>query len=385
MNIRRPRHPPGRPTRCIRQPALAKSRRTHSERLTWLTPRAFIARSAEGLGKGVSQLKRVLVIGSLSLGIIFAAQAEAACPQGQEVFTSCRIEGRNTEVFVCHDDEFATYSYGTIGQPPDLFLSETIENVDFRPWSGLGKAILESVVFYNLGYSYEVVGGFDRPFSEDEMERENRHFGWIEIAQYGNRLGRLECVPETVTYGFGGGLYDAKLATRQDWDDQSGSWVSVLDQVMSPPALREHVDQGIVKDCLRASEFGFDGVQMGDPLEMLGKLASPEATDAPASSRPQMDRMTVPGLRIDIRQDKVVGMVATSRDWDTPTGLRVGLSRGEVTGILGHAPRGQAGDGSDIHVRVCPDPQGGAPEWHAVIGFGQDDRVQEIGFASAAP
>ncbi|MDX5401998.1 MAG: hypothetical protein LPK02_06560, partial [Rhodobacterales bacterium] len=203
-------------------------------------------------------MKHVLMSGSLCAGIMFVAEAGAACLQGQEVFASCQIKGRNTEVFVCHDDQIATYSYGPIGQAPDLLLSETILNVDFRPWSGLGKAIAESVVFYNQGYSYEVVGGFDRPFSDEEIQREDWHFGWIEIAHYGKTLGRLDCLPETVSYAYGGGLYDAKLAARQEWDEQSGAWVSVLDQTVPPPALMAHAYQGNVQDCLPASEFRFD-------------------------------------------------------------------------------------------------------------------------------
>lgn len=330
-------------------------------------------------------MKRFLVIGNLCLGIIYATQAGASCSQGQDVFTSCRIEGRNTEVFVCHDDQSASYSYGSIGQAPDLILSETIANLDFRPWSGLGKAIVESVIFYNQGYSYEVVGGFDRPFSDEEMLREEWHFGWIEIAQNGKTLGRLDCVPETVTFAFGGGLYDAKLAARQEWDERTQSWVSVLDQTTRPPVLMEDVHQGIVQDCLPASEFRFDGVRMDDPLEKLGKLGSPEATDEIAFSGHPMDRMTVPGLLIDIQHHKVIGMVSTSSDWDTPSGLRVGLSRDEVIGILGRVPRGQADKGHEISAPVCRDTQQTAITWYALIGFGQDDRVLNIRFASRAP
>ena len=330
-------------------------------------------------------MKRFLVIGNLCFGIIFAAEAGAACSQGQDVFTSCRIEGRNTQVFVCHDDRFATYSYGSIGRAPDLILSETIVNLDFRPWSGLGKAIVESVIFYNQGYSYEVVGGFDRPFSDEEMQREDWHFGWIEIALNGKTLGRLDCVPETVTYAFGGGLYDAKLAARQEWNEQSRSWVSVLDQIMPPPVLMEHVYQGIVEDCLPASEFRFDGVRMGDPLEKLGKLGSPETTGEIAFSGHPMDRMTVSGLHIDILHDKVIGMVSASPDWDTPSGLRVGLSRDEVIGILGRMPGGQADNAQQISSRVCLGPWDATVAWHAVIGFGPDDRVQNISFATLAP
>lgn len=334
--------------------------------------------------KRVWQVKRCLGFLHLFLGIAIASEAGADCPQGQDVFTSCRIEGRNTEVFVCHDDQIATYSYGPVGEVPDLFLSETIAELDFRPWSGVGKAIAESVVFYNQSYSYEVVGGFDRPFSDEEMQREDWHFGWIEIAQNGKKLSRLACVADTVAFAFGGGLYDAKLAARQEWDERSQSWVSVVGQPMSP-IMTERLNSGGVADCLPASEFRFDGVLMGDPIGKLGKLGSPEPTEEIAFSGQQIDRMTVPGLQIDFLNDVVIGMASTSSDWDTPSGLRVGLTRGDVSRILGQVPSGQSGDAREIFYYACLDAQDPTAEWYVVIGFGHDNRVQNISFGTVAP
>jgi hypothetical protein len=90
------------------------------------------------------RLGQYLGVCLVCLGVFLTSKAQAGCAPGQEPFTSCQIEGRDTEVFVCFDDNVATYSYGPIGGSPELFLSETIAQVDFQPWSGLGTAISEA-------------------------------------------------------------------------------------------------------------------------------------------------------------------------------------------------------------------------------------------------
>ena len=307
---------------------------------------------------------------------------QAGCPAGQEPFTSCQIEGRNTEVFVCFDDQVATYSYGPVGGTPDLFLSEPVEHVDYEPWSGLGKAISESVTFYNGDFAYDVGGGFDRPFSEKEMQKPIRRFGWVEVTQSGEIAARLECIPETVSYGFGGGILDIKVAAGQSWDPSSFTWVS--DSIVPPitPLLLESHLYQTVEDCLPVSEFSLNGVSMGSPLDTLGKLGSPETVTDPFGSGELIDRMVLVGANIDIFQDKVYGMSTTSPGWDTPSGLRVGLTRGEVIRILGRVPSGYSATSDRYYTHVCSDVPDTEDEWGILIEFGQDKRVSSISFVS---
>ena len=309
--------------------------------------------------------------------------ARAGCLNDQYAFTSCQIAGRNTEVFVCYDDQIATYSYGPRGEAPDLFLSETIENVDFEAWSGSGSAIHETVTFYNEGFSYSVGGGFERPFSDAEMALGGRHFGWLEVAQNGEVLSRLECVPETVTYGFGAGIYDAKVAAGLNWDDYSKTWVPAAPA--GRPILRMETQLRDGGDCLPATEFNFGDVAMGDPVELLGKLGSPEASGVFTLGGQEIDRMTITGMNIDIFQNVVIGMTATSASWKMPSGLRVGLTRGGVIQILGRVPNGEAPTSDRFSALVCLDDQDALPEWYAVFSFGQDKRVESISFASLSP
>ncbi|MGB7240663.1 MAG: hypothetical protein WBC93_01075 [Sulfitobacter sp.] len=317
-----------------------------------------------------------------SYGILLGTMAQADCTAGQEAFTSCQIEGRNTEVFVCFDDQVATYSYGPIGGTPDLFLSEPIERVDFEPWSGLGKAISESVTFYNDDYAYDVGGGFDRPFSDEEMALPIRRFGWVEVTESGAIAAYLECIPETVSYGFGGGIHDIKVAAGQTWDSKSFTWVSDSIVPTVTPLIMESNLYETVQDCLPASEFSLNGVSMGDPLDALGKLGSPEMVTDPFGSGELIDRMVLVGANIDIFQNKVYGMSTTSPNWKTPSGLSVDLTRGEVIHILGRVPNGYNAASDRYYTHVCSDVQDAEDEWGMLIEFGQDKRVGSISFIS---
>ena len=333
-------------------------------------------------------MRQYLGFGVVTL-VFLTTGAYAGCPQGQEAFTSCRIEGRNTEVFVCYDDQVATYSYGPIGEAPELFLSEPIARVDFEPWSGVGKAISESVTFYNDDYSYEVVGGFERPFSEEEMLLENRHFGWLDVAQNGESLSRLECVAETVTYGFGPGIYDAKVAAGLEWDEDSRTWFPDLHHPTAlsagAPVLMENTHLGIVEDCLPSTEFKLGGIMMGDRVAMLSTLGAPEVREVITGGVFEIERFIYDGLRVDIFQGTVMEMETATLQWEMPSGLKVGLTRGEVISILGRVPNGGATTSQRFDSLVCVGDQDTSAEWYVVIAFGQDKRVQSISFSSLSP
>ena len=320
----------------------------------------------------------------LFAGTFWAAQAQAGCPQGQGAFTSCQIEGRNTEVFVCFDDHVATYSYGPIGGAPDLFLSEPVERVDFEPWSGSGVSIFESVTFYNGDYAYNVGGGFDRPFSVEDMQHEPRRFGWVEVTKNGEHVASLECIPETVSYGFGGGIYDLKVAAGLTWDPYSFTWVSDRTQPTASSILQETRVDSVIEYCLPASEFSLGGVRMGDPLSALGKLGSPETIYDPDGRGEAIDRMTLAGMDIDLFQDAVFAMSTTSPHWEMPSGLRVGMTRGEVIRLLGRVPDGHAATSQRFTAYVCSGTPVSDPEWTMVIDFGQDKRVSHIFIMSLA-
>lgn len=167
---------------------------------------------------------------SLFLCLLTATAVQADCALDQDHFSSCKIQGQEKWVFVCYNDDFVTYSYGPDGGPAELTISDTIADADYHPWSGVGRDIGESVTFHNDGYSYDVVMGFSRTESTQTDENGNfypevSHYGWISVALGAEEIARLACDPNKVSYGFGGGIYDVKVAQGYHWDNRARVWL----------------------------------------------------------------------------------------------------------------------------------------------------------------
>ncbi|MDE1130027.1 MAG: hypothetical protein OSA49_00555 [Ascidiaceihabitans sp.] len=334
-------------------------------------------------------MRHYFTAGLICFGVLCAGHAQAGCPQGQDAFTSCQIEGKDKEVFVCFDDEIATYRYGPKAGAADLFLSETIRDVDFVPWSGLGKTIYENVTFYNGDYSYDVFGGFDRPFSEEEMLLPIRRFGGIDVAKNGEHLARIECVPDTVTYGFGGGIYDAKVALGLEWDDYTATWRPSPNHPMAEPArgpiLKMGTELNGFEDCLPLKEHKLFGIHLGYQVGQLGKLVPPVVGQPIPGRGPEFERFMYDGLRMNTFQSKIIEMFATTPFWEMPSGIKVGSTRGEVIAILGRVPNGDVATARTFGARVCTDGEDGGFGPYVVIEFGHDKRVQAINLAASSP
>ena len=305
---------------------------------------------------------------------------------GQDAFTSCQIAGRNTEVFVCHDDQVATYRYGPIGGPTELLLSETVEAVDFEPWSGSGKAIHEQITFYNGDVSYEVGGGFDRPFSEEEMLLDTRRFGWINVAQNGEALSRLECIPETVTYGFGGGIYDQKVALGLVWDERSETWMPGPNRPTNRPVQAPLLSpESVIEECISNLEIKLGDIALGYHIADLAKLLPPVIGRQIEGLGPEFERFMYDGLRIDTFEGVITELETTSSFWWMPSGIMVGTTRGEVISILGRVPYGATAKSRVFGINACMHEEDAYPVWYVVIRFGHDKRVQSISLASSSP
>ena len=157
------------------------------------------------------------------------AAANAACGPDQQTFVSCQIADRGTILAVCFDAQMASYSYGPAGQP-ELTLQEPVFTLDYTPWPGVGGAIWEEVTFYNGPYSYTVLGGFDRPMDDADMENlAERQFGGVVVRKNGTTLVELTCEPATVDYAWGEGLWDAKQDAGLSWNTYERIWVELPD------------------------------------------------------------------------------------------------------------------------------------------------------------
>lgn len=122
---------------------------------------------------------------SLSLSLI-APAAWAQCQNGAELF-SCTFSHGKKAVNICQDGADYSYAYGRIGQVPDLFLLRGLDELDFTPWTGIGRYYGEDVRFFNKSVSYLISFSVDR-LSEDAVAE-----GQLSVHEEGNRLALLIC------------------------------------------------------------------------------------------------------------------------------------------------------------------------------------------------
>lgn len=168
-------------------------------------------------------MKRYILIWLVVAFGLATQESYADCAQGLIPFSSCDIVGRDASLDVCHGDFTVSYRYGKRGEVPELYLSEPIETVDYRPRDG--HALEGSITFYNDDYAYEVVSGFNSEFSDEGLS----HFGWITVLQEGDPLTRLECVQEAVGAVYGSDIYNLKIAAGLKWYGEERGWLPAPD------------------------------------------------------------------------------------------------------------------------------------------------------------
>ena len=218
------------------------------------------------------------------------------------------------------------------------------------------------------------------------MLQKIRRFGWIEIAQNGQSLGRLECIPDTVSYDFGGGIYDAKVAVGLVWDYYSETRLPDPKIQRAGPIqkslLMTGIYLGVIEECLPPAELKLGSIELGYSVADLSKLVPPVVGEVITSSVLEIERFMYEGLRMDAYQGKIIELQATSPFWGMPSGLKVGITHWEVISILGHVPSGADATSQKFGLIARLGNQDSYPVWYVVISFGQDKRVQSISFAS---
>lgn len=141
----------------------------------------------------------------LILPLIFCANAAwADCEPDKELFMACSFpNGKAVEV--CTDRNLVDYTFGRLGQRPELAISLAFQDgAEMVPWSGAGRSIWEAIRLTNDDVVYEVYGGFDRQLAADETKTlAEVFFGGILVEDInGNELAHLTCEPATVNYSY---------------------------------------------------------------------------------------------------------------------------------------------------------------------------------------
>lgn len=162
-----------------------------------------------------------LCLAALICGVGHPGYAE--CATGLDPFLTCEVGTQGKQLNVCFNSDVIVYSFGRSGDP-ELVLTETVADIDYTPWPGIGRAIYETVQFTNGGYQYTVVAGFDRMFGDEtEADHPDPFFGNVQVTHNGETLADLSCRRETAQAPWGG-LYDAKLGVGLEWDWHADEW-----------------------------------------------------------------------------------------------------------------------------------------------------------------
>lgn len=93
---------------------------------------------------------------------LFASTAQAGCYGSGTSLFHCTMSGGKKALDVCLQGGVATYSFGKIGQAPDLLLARKEVDVMMSPWNGIGRSIYEEIGFNNREFSYIIGYSMDR-------------------------------------------------------------------------------------------------------------------------------------------------------------------------------------------------------------------------------
>ncbi|WP_323766263.1 MULTISPECIES: hypothetical protein [Roseobacteraceae] len=159
---------------------------------------------------------RPLVLAALCL----PTAAAAACfgDAGTPLF-HCTVDGGETEIRVCLQDNAAYYAYGAPGRAPDIVFSRHVQDIHLTPWPGIGRTYWEEVAFANGPFEYRINHSFDR---NGELPAS----GLLTVTRDGLQIAELRCQTGGASVADFQPLFDAKEESGQCYDLGSRVWGS---------------------------------------------------------------------------------------------------------------------------------------------------------------
>lgn len=162
------------------------------------------------------------VVASVFLASLGSA-AIAECSSDQELYFSCSFSEGDKAIHVCENPGSVTYQFGPIGEEPELMLSETVQDVAYTPWSGIGSTIWEEVAFGNEGYRYVVYAALVRSFPQNETDDITvTPTGGITVFNGETEIANLRCDEGSAEFPWGTGIYEAKTSLGLCFDVSDG-------------------------------------------------------------------------------------------------------------------------------------------------------------------
>lgn len=155
------------------------------------------------------------------------AQAIATCADTATPIFTCTLKQATKQVEVCLQNDGFSYAYGSPGQAPELTLTALITDGVYRPWSGFGRSIWESLTLRNNEYAYEVGMSFDKIIS---VEGGDSLSGGIDVQKHqpGGKveyLVYLECDKGSLSFNTDL-VYQAYEDAGLCWDYSDFHWKS---------------------------------------------------------------------------------------------------------------------------------------------------------------
>lgn len=154
--------------------------------------------------------------------VLLAMSAPAT--QAETLHFACDFpNGKRVEI--THTDTTATYAFGRPGRLDELVFTRPVNQVDLTPWPGVGRTIWEEVTFHNAHHFYTIHASIHRIYPEDEnADIEVALSGGIVVRRGDEEVAHLTCLPETVDFPWGTGLFEAKERAGQCYDHSSRAW-----------------------------------------------------------------------------------------------------------------------------------------------------------------
>lgn len=133
-------------------------------------------------------MRASLMLAFFAMSVLSSGVAQAACSNGKTLF-SCTTTN-NKYVELCDNGATLQYSFGKVGQTPELALSVPRARASTYQWEGFGRWINYSVRIPNGNTFYEV---FD---SADRIEQTAEAGIYVEAS--GKNVATINCKMDTL-------------------------------------------------------------------------------------------------------------------------------------------------------------------------------------------
>ncbi|MET4682689.1 tetratricopeptide repeat protein [Brevundimonas faecalis] len=114
----------------------------------------------------------------------------------EEIVLACRIDGQAKEASISLTETSATYRFGPPEREPELSLSNSLVDLDYRRNNGAAGTVDEIVTFANGDTTYSFAAGFRNGMQPDPSAL--RPFGLLSVSRNGRELARLPCRPDSI-------------------------------------------------------------------------------------------------------------------------------------------------------------------------------------------